>query len=150
VITPATYNLETAWFIVHQPFIAFQVLACREARILLTEDPFDLSVYTREVLLGGWGNTKSAIYTKNNQTGVEKDTTGILDCEDFRQFWIRWESGVLSVGQGQLNGEELMSYEETESRSIVAVSISTGDGSTGEWQFNHDVGMVLFCLCYIF
>ena len=53
-----------------------------------------------QVLLGSQDNTKSAIFknTIANQTVVEADTDQILNCDQYIDFWIRWEvTGLIQV-----------------------------------------------------
>jgi acid stress-induced BolA-like protein IbaG/YrbA len=142
ITTPGVFNRDTAWFIVQKSQITFQVRACSEVRVLLTEDLFDLSLYTREVILGASGNTRSVILGRNNVTLIENSTANVVQCNDFRQFLISWESGMLQVNREQSTGDTLLKYLDTEMRTVHAVSISTGDGSTGEWRFSRDAGEI--------
>lgn len=142
IMTPAVLNRDTAWFFVQKSQITFQVRACSEVRVLLTADPFDLSLYTREFILGASGNTKSVILGRNNATLVENITADVVQCNDFRQFLVSWESGMLQVSREQSTGGALLKHLDAEMRTVHAVSISTGDGSTGEWRFSRDAGEI--------
>jgi Farnesoic acid 0-methyl transferase len=147
VVTPPAYSfLKTAWFIVHQPFFTFQVRACADARILLLEDPVDVSLYSREVILGGVGNTKVMIYDSRNATLAEQDARGLLSCNELQQFWISWnlQSMMLSIGRGTVGSEQILQYADNAMRPIHVVSVSTVNGIDGEWQFSRDAGKLVY------
>ena len=118
-------------------------------RLALAEDPFvssSTSTHIHEVVIGGWQNTKSVIYkdTVNNETVAEKDTLKILDCSEFRDFWIRWDTnGDIMVGQAALNTGEILRYTDPDPHPIHSVSISTGEGNLGQWRL--DAGAGKYC-----
>ena len=65
------------------------------------------------------------------------DTPNILDCNELRSFWISWNSGFVQVGQGMVVGRGvLLGWQDEEDipRPINWISVSTGFGSTGEWE----------------
>lgn len=141
-VTPPEYGRRNAWMLMQRNFFAFQVRACSEVRVLLANDPRDLSVNVKEVLIGGWSNTKSAVYgdLTSNQTVAEVDTNNILNCDSFNEFWIQWHSGGIDVGKGGLNTQIFLQHSDTNLHRIHALSISTGDGSSGEWQLSVQTG----------
>jgi len=110
--------------------------------VLLADDPFDLSKFTHEIVLGGWDNTKSAIFGANNETLVENATSGVVNCHDFTQFWIGWQSGLFQIFRGQPTGELLLRYQELNMQLVHAALISTGDQSDGEWLFSSSAGKI--------
>jgi hypothetical protein len=136
--------LQTAWFIVHQLFFTFQMRTCAGARILLLEDPFDRSLYSRELVIGDRNNTKIRLLDASENVVLEKDVNGLVHCSELRPFWIswNWQIGELRVGKGLVNTEEILHYVDAAMSPFHAVSVSTGDGFTGEWQFTRDVGQL--------
>ncbi|CAH2102819.1 unnamed protein product [Euphydryas editha] len=87
-----------------------------------------------EVFIGGWGNTKSVI--RRNRTKpdkVEIETPGILNAGEFRGFWVRWDSGIVSAGR---EGESIpfISWSDPEPFPIAFVGVCTGWGATGTWK----------------
>lgn len=47
--------------------------------------------FFHQVFIGGWSNSKSVI--RKNRTrpdAAEVETSGILNGDDYRGFWIRW------------------------------------------------------------
>jgi len=144
VQTPGVYSHNHTWLIVHSVVITFKVRACEEARILLTENPYNLATYSREVIIGGWNNTRSAIVRhENHSILVERETRTILQCSELQDFWIGWNKqngGRISVGKGVLGSGEFLTHMDPEFGHIYGVSVSTGNGFTGEWQFSTTVG----------
>jgi Farnesoic acid 0-methyl transferase len=144
ITTPAVQTWNTAWFTVQKTQIAFEVRACSAVRVLLLDqNRIDLAQYMREVILGASGNTKNVILGRNNATLVENNTANVVQCNDFRQFLISWDSGTLLVSRPQLSGDVLLKYLDAEMRPIHSIAISTGDGSTGEWRFGRDAGKTI-------
>ena len=105
-----------------------------------------------QVLIGGWGNTESAIF---RQAGVLqlpdviKATPGILQCVTYRHFWVSWETDRLVVGQGMVVGvEPFMEWAPASPRAvgssalrvINAIGLSTGSNTPGLWQFGDLTG----------
>ena len=147
ITTPSDYSHNNAWLVTDAGFITFQVRACSEARILLAQDPFDVTSPNYEIVIGGSSNTKTSI-VKDSTTLNEANTPGILSCDVPARFWIKWlpTSGII-VGDGILGSRELVRYDNTNMNPLYAVSISTGQGSTGEWQFESHSGKID---CYYF
>jgi Farnesoic acid 0-methyl transferase len=102
------------------------------------EDPYVVSLYSREIVIGAVNNTKVIIYAADHSTLAETVRRGVVNCDEARQFWISWKTGILRIGRGMLDGEELLSYVDTMVRPILAVSVASG--SSGEWQFTRDAG----------
>lgn len=143
VQTPGTSVHNHTWLVVHSVFVFFKLRACQEAKILLAENPYDLNVYAREVIIGGWSNSKSAILKYGDGSILaEKNTTGILQCQMLQDFWIAWNrlDGRLVVGKGELGKGEFLTYVDSDLRHIYGVSVTTGNGYHGEWQFQTSVG----------
>ena len=144
ITTPSDYNHNNAWFVTDAGLITFQVQACSEARILIAEDPFNISTSNYEVVIGGSNNAKTSI-VKDLTTLAEADTPGILSCDGPNNFWIRWQSkSGITVGQGALDSNLLVNFANLNMNPLYALSISTGQGSTGEWQFESRAGMCFF------
>ncbi len=58
-------------------------------------------------MIGGWDNTKSVIRAGGMGPIVEEATTlHILDGDEFRQFWISWDKGMVQVGEGRRKGTD--------------------------------------------
>ena len=77
-----------------------------------------------------------------NQVSVYASTPNVLDCDNFRTFWVGWLNGTISVGQGWRYGQGLLTSQlETKQHPVEAVSISSQDSSKEvTWMFQSDKG----------
>ncbi|KAI8438201.1 hypothetical protein MSG28_010820 [Choristoneura fumiferana] len=126
-------NLQYQFFPVSSGSVQFKVRAAHDAHIALTMHPQE-SDPMYEVFIGGWGNTKSVI--RRNRTKPEKveiDTPQILNAGEFRGFWIRWDSGIISAGR---EGEAIpfLSWNDPEPFPVAFVGVCTGWGASGTWK----------------
>lgn len=63
---------------------------------------------------------------------VEVATPQILNPNEYRGFWIRWDYGVISAGiQGDMN--PILKYEDSQLFMIQYFGVCTGWGATGHW-----------------
>ncbi|XP_050671047.1 uncharacterized protein LOC126969565 isoform X2 [Leptidea sinapis] len=126
-------NLEYQFFPVSSGSVQFKVRAPHDAHIALTMGPQELDPMY-EIFIGGWGNTKSVI--RRNRTKpdkVEINTPEILNGGEFRGFWVRWDSGVVSAGR---EGESIpfISWADPDPFPISFVGVCTGWGASGTWK----------------
>lgn len=134
IITLATEDdLKYTFYPVTSGSVQFKVRAAHDAHLALTSTASE-SDPMYEVMIGGWGNTKSVI--RKNRTKpdkVEVETPDILNAGEFRGFWIRWDSGSISAGR---EGEAVpfLSWDDNEPVHISHVGVCTGWGATGTWQ----------------
>ncbi len=74
--------------------------------------------------------------SNNDDDVIHADTPNIVSCDESRPFWIRWRQGV-EVGEGTAVGERtFMRLVDTNPKPVMALSLSTGWGSSGEWRIN--------------
>ncbi|XP_047533078.1 C3 and PZP-like alpha-2-macroglobulin domain-containing protein 8 isoform X2 [Vanessa atalanta] len=126
-------NLQYQFFPVSSGSVQFKIRAANDAHIALTMGPQE-SDPMYEVFIGGWGNTKSVI--RRNRTKPEKvemETPGILNAGEFRGFWVRWDSGIVSAGR---EGESIpfISWSDPEPFPVGFVGVCTGWGASGTWK----------------
>lgn len=91
-----------------------------------------------EIVLGGWGNTRSAI-RKNGGTRTRPNTAAILTPGQAKDFWVSYdeENGRVAAGTGtEFNRNTIMSWTDTQPLEIAAIGVMTGYGATGKWEFN--------------
>ena len=89
--TAATWNVDALWNQLNTTnYKLFQVQTCQDARVLLTPSWGDKG-QGYEVLLGTANNTRSSIkrLPYNDNYTLSTSTSGILDCQQMRSFWIR-------------------------------------------------------------
>ena len=87
---------------------------------------------------------RSHIYkglSANSSPLTTASTPNMLQCDRLIDFWIRWawNKGV-RVGQGQLDQGQIMEYTDSNQDNIHSISLTTGDGTAGEWQFSYSKG----------
>lgn len=126
-------NLQYQFYPVSSGSVQFKVRATNDAHIALTMGPQETEPMY-EVMIGGWGNAKSVIRrNKTKPDKVEIETPNILNGGEFRGFWVRWDSGIISAGR---EGEAIpfISWSDPEPFPIQYVGVCTGWGATGTWK----------------
>jgi hypothetical protein len=67
-----------------------------------------------------------------------------LNCNETVPFWLSWAFGDIRVGIGNIMNERIfMQWLDPNPMSVSIISIATGWGSTGIWQFSNFEGMSL-------
>ncbi|KAI8493612.1 hypothetical protein Bbelb_285330 [Branchiostoma belcheri] len=113
----------------------FQVSANNDAHIGLSPLGRDVEdMY--EIVLGGWGNGRSAIRRKRQGPDlVNVATPAINSPTEYRTFWINLAAdGTISVGKGGV-AAPFMSWRDPNPIRVSYAGYSTGWGSTGRWKF---------------
>lgn len=118
--------------------ITFEVMACNDAHIALSETKGDDSHNTYEIVIGGWADSQSVIRTFKQ--GPHMDTAAHqnhpVDCHKYMPFWISWANGVITVGKGNTVGQNtFMTWKDPHPHPVNYVAFATGFGSTGKWKF---------------
>ena len=126
-------------------YITIDIKACNDAHLALSATPYNRDADTYEIVLGGTKNTKSAIRSKPlGKNEVEKETKGLMECDNYLSFWVSWSSGRIEVGKGSMYGEKpIMSWIDPNPHSVNAVSVATGWGSQGEFLYREPEGRVI-------
>ena len=139
--TPDNYNYNQFWLSVSgRWFMVFRVQACNDAHIGLAATAGNSENRLYEVVIGGNGNTQSFIRrTRLSSNEAVAETPDILNCNELRTFWIQWENNHVEVGEGSVlnEGRFINWYDTTDPHVITAMALSTGWGSTGDWQFSY-------------
>ena len=122
---------------------SFRVKACNDAFVALMQTPGNRSSNLYEVVLGGWSNQKSAIrLLKYGVNTVIVDTPNILNCTQWRRFWVSWKDGVIDVGYGPRAGvRKFMSWRDPEYFGVNGLNVASAHGSTAVWHFSEPKGM---------
>jgi hypothetical protein len=125
-------KLEYHWFPSGTHGVVFRVKAGHDAHLALAPTDSERDPML-EVFIGGWNNTKSVIRKNRTKPDVfEANTPDILNGNEFRGFWIRWDGNVIAVGK-EGEGAPFMTYESSDNFPINFVGICTGWGATGSW-----------------
>ena len=144
--THSRYSYNTSWLdVVGKASFEFQIQACSDVHLALARIPGEAAVQSYEVVIGGWQNSKSAIrkFPLESPPSFQMDTPDILDCGEFRQFWVSWLDGDVRVGRGAVVGEdELMAWKDTsQPHSVNSVGLSTATGSAGTYKIQYFEGV---------
>ena len=93
-----------------------------------------------EIVIGGWGNTKSVIRRKTLHTSdgtamVTKSTFGILKRHEDQPFWAEAINGLVRLGKGHIIGQNVvMQWRDVEYIIPNSIGFMTGWGASGEWK----------------
>lgn len=139
--TPDQWGFNYAWTsTLGLNHLVVGIRACSGAQLALGLLPLTTTVSTYQIIIGGWGNTKSVIRTsvaaeEDGEASVQ--TPDILACDEIKMFWIGWSSTKLSVGYGEVPFKaEFMGLAVDHLDHITNVGFSTGFGSSGDWFIN--------------
>lgn len=70
------------------------------------------------------------------------DTPDILTYDKLQSFWVSWSGGLIKVGEGHIAGEkEILQWQDPNPRSVHAITVSTGWGADGHWEFDSYEGI---------
>ncbi|XP_046325976.2 uncharacterized protein LOC124110679 [Haliotis rufescens] len=120
----------------------FKVQASNDGHVALLTYDGETGQNMYEIVLGGFSNTRSII--RNSRQGTNRVETfhSPLSSTEFRDFWISWEGGVISVGTGTTVGAgQFMTWTDPAPYDVNYLAVTTGFGSSGSWQFDSDGGM---------
>ena len=99
-----------------------------------------------EIVIGGWGNSKSVIRRKPVGTSYGDDTnfastSGILDGNEYRPFWAQALNGLVRFGTGQIVGQNVvLQWQDPYPIIPDSIGFMTGWGSSGDWNIQ-DLGL---------
>ena len=126
-----------------QKSLQFQVRACENARILLSDQPYGTVVY--QIIVGSEGNTKSTITRYNSGNAAydvvaEESTPGVLNCMETKYFWLSWRNGVLELALGSSSGRRLIDWSDSNPRSVNALGVLSGTSLGSSWTYSYESG----------
>ena len=136
------YN--STWIEPCHEYFSIYVIACQEASIVLSKD---LEVYPSqsvEIVVGALGNTKTLIrYVGQTNSLMERDTPGILNCNEGRYLWMSWHNGTVRLGRGVLFSLDVVLDVKIDGLgstwSVGGVGLATRT-SNGEWRVQESNG----------
>ena len=138
-----TKSYSKLWITPDRPSIKFRLKACAACHIAMLMRPGDNTV-GYQVTLGTDGNQRSKIRTVIGQEPeVDIETPDILDCSKYLDFWISWESGNITVGNGsELYQNMFMFYDDSDNPHLVTSVSFTTESETAQayWEFHRDSG----------
>lgn len=115
--------------------VTFSVKASNDAHIgFFSNSQSTHEVY--EIVIGGWGNSKSVIREANQgHNRVQASTRNILNRDQFVDFWADAKNGHVRFGRGHVVGEEIvMQWQDPNPHTATKIGLMTGWGATGVWN----------------
>ncbi len=93
-----------------------------------------------EIVLGGWGNSKSLIRSATDGAAMAEYLGPVLSSSENRKFRISWDSVGLTVeGYTESSGWVMMmrvAHNQTTAQySITRAMVMTGYGASGCWEY---------------
>ncbi|KAJ8041524.1 C3 and PZP-like alpha-2-macroglobulin domain-containing protein 8 [Holothuria leucospilota] len=114
--------------------IQFEAKANNDVHIALSPSENSSDLY--EIVIGGWKNTKSVIRRcKQCINLVSELTNRYLSANEFRWFWITFESnGAITVGRNN-ESTPFMKWTDPDPLEVQYLGYSTGFGNSGQFRF---------------
>ena len=106
------------------------ILVCPHENISLAKNPFTSYQSCLEIVLGGWGNTKSVIRQRRKILSVKMGS--VLDEQKFVNLVLDFSG---QNGNIYKNGEILLELKNWKNylTKVDSIGISTGWGIRGDW-----------------
>ena len=67
-----------------------------------------------------------------------QETRNVLDCANYRWFWLSWGKGRIEIGAGSRVGDMVMLHwidDQSRLSDVQAIAVSTAMNVRGAWQF---------------
>ena len=138
--SPLEYDTDTTYYYRYLEIptgtrrIEFEAKANNDVHIALSPSESSSDLY--EIVIGGWGNTRSVIRRcKQCEAHTTVETDHYLSASEFRMFWITFgNNGVIAVGRED-ESTPFMEWTDPDPLDIQYLGYSTGWGSSGEFRF---------------
>ncbi|CAG2202126.1 unnamed protein product [Mytilus edulis] len=117
--------------------INFKVQSCNDVHFALISGQTEYDPLY-EIVIGGWGNSKSVIRTSKQGSPVAQTYGSYLNCNELVEFWISWSNITITLGTGvkTFNNTGFLTWSlQSGLLSILDSGFYTAFGSTGEWIF---------------
>ncbi|XP_063360672.1 uncharacterized protein LOC134649773 [Cydia amplana] len=137
-IDVATENdVKWQFFPIQGDSLRIRVRASNGATIGLATHPWETDPMY-EVVLGGWGNTKSVLrrFCCTNPDKAKAETKEILKSGDSRGFWVRWDGGNFMAGR-EGETKPFISWRDPDPFPVAFMGVHTGHGSNGVWEIEN-------------
>ena len=95
-----------------------------------------------QIVIGGYGNMRTDLRRgPQGQILRQVNTDKILNCQEYRQYWVSWKDAITTLGSGELGTHTIFSYPDAdEMYDIKHVSISSWNNNGGEWRIPEQEG----------
>ncbi len=144
VKTPADDTFKTARIYSNYTYFVFGVRTCMDAHVGLLPPTGSTESYY-EVVIGGYSNSRSDIRRwPDVGIPVHVQTPNILNCDQYRHFWVSWDNneGIIRLGTGTIVGLlEFLSWTDPNFLIPESFAISTWHNDDGDWEMEQRFGM---------
>lgn len=129
--------------------LVFKVKSCRHASLALSAFLGLSRPLTYVVSIGTKANKETEIDWRigDSTSRVSIASENILNCDEYRDFWVSWRDDMVRVGKGRVVGEdEVLKHEgssDLKSHSVHAVSLGTSEGADGHWDIANYQGTTI-------
>lgn len=123
----------------------FQVTACDDLYLILTQSPGSVQTYAYEIVFGS-DNNQVTSFTKHDPypQNTSVNTPDILNCNgQFQLIRVSWFDRFISINATTTNGdnEELTWHDTNNAYSVGALSLATRQTTSDViWKFAIDAG----------
>ncbi|CAG2197162.1 NUP49 [Mytilus edulis] len=124
-------------------FLTFEVKACKHVALYASSsDNKDSTKPLYEIAIGAAHDTRTFIRRRNDASLQESSRVtkqqyieNMLNCSEYRPFWISWEAGIIIVGSGNVVGDNvIVSWIDPNPFIVKSLGILTLDMEVGEWK----------------
>ena len=142
---------------VDQPF-KFKVKACTDVHVFMSSSQFMAYTYPfHNVVIGGSNGDKIFLrHVRDGKYYSLKEGTAVddlLNCLNYREFWVTWRNATLKVGRGLIEGENQLDALLLQSSHVIdvrGIGIMTSHGSNGQWLVYKDGKYnIIIIICYV-
>ncbi len=87
------------------------------------------------IFFGSYNNERNGIRNDGSKPDVSRyDEKNILNANEYRNFWVRWDNNLIRVGK-EGNKDPFLSYQMETVFTLNYIGIRTAWGGTGDWIF---------------
>ncbi|CAC5419485.1 unnamed protein product [Mytilus coruscus] len=124
-------------------FLTFEVKACKFVALYASSsDNKDSTKPLYEIAIGAAHGKKTFIRRRNDASLQESSIVteesfinNVLNCNEYRPFWISWEAGSIMVGSGNVVGDNvIVSWIDSDPFIVKRLGIFTARKQVGEWK----------------
>lgn len=143
---PLAGDYKFGHFSTYRNFFIFAVKACSNAHLRLAATPeYDVGIHDAfELSVGTLNNSCTELSLVEFRTGSVRqnftETPGILDCDDYRDFWISWDNQRVRFGEGELYLNEVIYLDTENDVNIHFIETATGVDIEGWWSISKHQG----------
>lgn len=119
-------------------FLPFKLKGRKDAHLRLLPQKRTTKEPIIQIAIAAWDNWKSIINKGSGLNNIvsEYNKWGLLDENQFRDFWVSWENGHIQVGTGnEVYVNTFMEWQESCYFAVNDIEISGMHSSVLDWIF---------------